>query len=478
MTYRHGVFTTENPTSLTAPVTADSALPFVVGTAPINLGDEANVNKPVLCTSYAEAVAKFGYSDEWSDYTLCEFMYSQFALFATGPVVMVNVLDPATHKTDVSAKAATMVAGQVTLEDLGIIMSTVVVKVGEATKTLDTDYTLAFDDDGKLVITAKGEGIAQTATLAVDYSKLDPTAVDKDDIIGGVTGSAYTGLELINRVYPMFQKVVGQVLCPGYSHDPEVAAVMVAKARSINGVFKAIALTDIDTAADGGVDDYTEVSTWKSNNNYTSPGQYNCWPLVKLGAKTFHMSTQVAGLIGKTDAANKGIPYASPSNKSLQMTSAVDAAGNEIWLDGMQAASVNSVGVATALNNGGWKLWGNETGAYPTNTDVKDRFLANRRMFDWISNTLVLTYAQKVDSPTNRLLIDAVVDSVNLWLNGLANIGALLGGRVEFREDVNPTTDLLGGIIRFNIYSASPVPAQEIEFILEFDTSYLATLFA
>ena len=477
MTYRHGITTTENPTSLTAPVTADSALPFVVGTAPINLGVETNVNKPILCSSYDEAVAALGYSDDWDSFTLCEFIHSQFALFATGPVVLVNVLDPATHKTEVAAEAATMVAGQVTLDDLGIVASTVVVKVGASTKVLNTDYTLAFDDDGKLVITRKGTGIAADATLAVDYNKLDPTAVDKDDIIGGVTGSTYTGLELINRVYPQFQKVPGLVLCPSYSQDPEVAAVMVAKGRSINGVFKAVALTDIDTDSSDGADEYTEAGTWKATNGYTSPGQYNCWPLVKLGTKTFHLSTQVAGVIGQVDAANRSIPFASPSNKPLQMTAAVNDAGTEVWLDGQQAALVNSNGVTTALNMGGWRLWGNETGGYPGTTDVKDRFLANRRMFDWISNSLILTYAQRVDDPTNRKLIDSVVDSVNLWLNGLANLGALLGGRVEFRENLNPVTGLLAGTTRFSLFTASPVPNQEMEFIIEFDPSYLSALF-
>ncbi|KHF27321.1 hypothetical protein LR68_03868 [Anoxybacillus sp. BCO1] len=98
-------------------------------------------------------------------------------------------------------------------------------------------------------------------------------------------------------------------------------------------------------------------------------------------------------------------------------------------------------------------------------------------MFNWIGNTIILTFWQKVDDPTNKRLIDTVVDSVNIWLNGLTARGALLGGRVEFQKDENPITDLLNGIVRFHVYLTPPVPAEDIVFMLEFDVNYLNTLF-
>ena len=53
----------------------------------------------------------------------------------------------------------------------------------------------------------------------------------------------------------------------------------------------------------------------------------------------------------------------------------------------------------------------------------------------------------------------------------------LLGGRVEFREDENPVTDLMDGIIRFHVYFTPPAPARDIEFVQEYDPAYMATLF-
>ena len=52
MAYNHGVKTSEVATSLLPPVQSDSGIPFIVGTAPINMTEDVtNVNKPTLCCS-------------------------------------------------------------------------------------------------------------------------------------------------------------------------------------------------------------------------------------------------------------------------------------------------------------------------------------------------------------------------------------------------------------------------------------------
>ncbi len=482
MSYKHGVYTTEQASSVIPPASVSAGLPILFGTAPVNLAadGQGKVNEPVLCYTYQEAVSALGYSSDWSKYTLCEFMKSHFSLFNMGPVVLINVLDPAIHKQDVATEDVTMANGVGKLASLGIVKSTVAIKSSDdqTTYELDKDYTLAFDEDGYLIVTVKSGGaIGAATTLKASYSKLDPTAVTADDIIGGVdaTTGKLEGLELINEIFPRFRLVPGIILAPGWSHDPAVAAVMVAKASNINQHFKAIALTDVPVAT---AVKYSDVSGWKTTNNYNNELQVVCWPKVKLGSETYHLSTQLAGLICKTDSENDDIPYMSPSNKSLQMDAAVAADGAEVWLGPDQAAYLNGEGIVTALNFiGGWKAWGNRTGCYPGVTDPKDSFIPIRRMINWISNTLVLTFWQKVDFPINRRLIDTVLDSANIWLNGLTARGFLLGGRVEFQQTENPTTDLMDGIVRFHVYVTPPSPAREIDFILEYDPQYLAGLF-
>ena len=152
--------------------------------------------------------------------------------------------------------------------------------------------------------------------------------------------------------------------------------------------------------------------------------------------------------------------------------------GSEVVLTIDQANYLNGEGIITGLNfMGGWVIWGNRTAAYPANTDVKDCFLCVRRMFNWHAQTFIQTYWQKVDKPINKRLIQTVVDSENIRLNGLVASGALLGGRIEFLEEENPTTDLLDGIIRFHTYITPPTPAREIENVIEYDPSYFSTLF-
>ena len=69
--YFHGVSTRQNDTSISTPVTADSGIAFVVGAAPGHTVDGAP-NDPIMCQSYAEAVAALGYSDDWEKYPICE----------------------------------------------------------------------------------------------------------------------------------------------------------------------------------------------------------------------------------------------------------------------------------------------------------------------------------------------------------------------------------------------------------------------
>ena len=483
MAYKHGIYGSEIATSLVPTVSISAGLPVVFGTAPIHLAKSpALANKPVLCYTYAEAVEAFGYHTDWTKYTLCEFMKSHFALFNVAPVVFVNVLDSEVHKTDVPSKTINLTLGVGSLDEDGVLLATLVVKLTAEAQPLaiNGDYTAAYDEDGKVVISQLSTGtipVAQ-ATLLATYTILDPDAVVSADIIGGVdiTTGAYEGLELVNSVFPMFRLIPGQILAPGWSHDTAVAAVMTAKASNINGHFKCIVLTDVPTET---VKKYTDVAAWKNDNNYVSERQIVCWPMVKLGTEIFHLSTQAAGIICKTDAANDDVPYVSPSNKSLQADGAMIADGTEINLGPDQAAYMNGQGIVTALNFiGGWKLWGNRTGCYPAVTDPKDAFIPIRRMFDWINNTLIVTFWQKVDAPLNKRLVDTILDSANIWLNGLAARQMIIGGRVVLLKSENATTDLMDGIIRFHVYVTPPGPAREIEFIIEYDPDYLATLFA
>lgn len=489
MAYKHGVYVSEQATSILPPVEVEAGIPFIVGTAPIGMADESNVNKPVLCYSYAEAVAAFGYVppklDEASglekyEYSISEFIQSQFALFGVAPVIIVNVLDPTKHKKAATSTSVTLdtKTGSAIIAETGIVPSTVTLEE----YAQGTDYELTFDMYGNLVITSLtgDDGTFKCTTgsaLTFSAQKTAPDMVQDTDIVGGVdVNGNKSGFELVNECFPRFRLVPGILLAPGHSSDPTVAAVMAAKAVNINEHFKAIALVDVPSDT---VKAYSDVAAWKNNNNIVDESQVCCWPMLSLDGVAYNMSTQLAGLMGQVDGDNDDVPYVSPSNKNYQMTACVTADGTEVFLGPETAAYLNGNGIVTALNFiGGWKCWGNRTACYPGNTDVKDAFIPLRRMFNWVGNTLVQTYWQRLDYPLNKRQIDTIVDSANIWLNGLTAKQYILGGRVEFLESENPTTDLMDGIAVFSVSITPPSPNKEIHFKLQYDASYLQTLFA
>ena len=232
MAFFHGVRASEVPTSIVAPVQTTAGLPVVFGTAPVHLTEDpmAYVNKPVICYSYAEAVAALGYSADWESYSLCEVIYSQFKLYAVAPIIFVNVLDPSKHKKNVSDTAGRAVTDGVLVVTDDVMLATLKVKTAEAATpaVLDTDYTAEFDDDGQTVITIiEGGALDGAAELYLEYTAIDASLVDSEDIIGGVDRDGNnTGMELLNEIYPRFAMVPGIVAAPGWSQIPGVAAVM------------------------------------------------------------------------------------------------------------------------------------------------------------------------------------------------------------------------------------------------------------
>ena len=487
MTFRHGVFPSEVPTSVRPPITALAGLPIFVGASPIVHGVRTNVDVPVLCSSYAEFNTAFG-DGARASYSLCQAAYIYFGLYGVGPAIFVNVLDPddADHMEAVAraALAWTLAETSQTIEVFGIDHETVVLDDGSFAAVaydLTDDYTLAYDDDGYTVVTRVATGAMGTGALPdchLTYDKLDPTGVDAADIIGTTAAAGNTGLYCIEDCYPMLQYAPGIIACPGYSHEPTVMAAMVARGASINGgAFKAFAVCDLDPDSYE-IANYSEAGAWKLANGYSSAALACCWPQVTSGTEVHWLSTHLIGLANQVDAgAGGGVPYVSPSNKALQIDGTCLEDETEVFLTQTQANVLNAAGIVTAMNFGGWRLWGNRTAAYPTSTDAKDVFIPIKRMTLWLHNTLVLSYFSQVDSALNRRLIDSVVDSVNIFLNGLKGQGAILGGECIFAEADNPTTELLDGHATFRIYWSPPPPAEAISFLIEYDPADLAALF-
>lgn len=480
-----GVHVYEKATSVQTPKVATVGIPFVVGTAPVqSAAKPAKSNVPVLVTSWDEAVEKLGFSYDWESYTLCEFMYSHLQLFGAQPVIFCNINDPASMKREEAAADYTVADHRVAVS-VDAIADTIKVSVaegaGEAATTRalerDTDYSILYDRDDTdtyvCIVELLEDGSAYDAeTVSVAYSAADPKTATVADVVDGVAqvDACLTAVGLVPDL----------VAAPGWSHNTVVAAVMATKAAAINRLFKGKAVIDADSGEDG-VTEYSQLSGYKNKNNFVDVDQIICWPMVQLGDYRFHLSTQLCGLMATVDAGNRGIPYESPSNKNLKMDACVLKDGTPVNLTWNQVDLIaGSWGVVTAVNflDSGWVAKGNYTACYPGNTDVKDQFIPVSRMFDFIGNTLIRTFWSKLDKPMTPALRDSILQTCNIWLGGLTGGGYLYGARAEMLAEENPLTSLLDGIITLHIYNAPPVPAQEIDFILEYDVSYMETALA
>lgn len=346
-----------------------------------------------------------------------------------------------------------------------------------------TDYVLSYNDDGQLLVTLLGQELP--GYVNVQSTSIDPTQIEAEDVIGASAGGEEKGMEVLRQVYPKFGMTPGLLIAPGWSQIPDVAMVLQAKCEEINGYFSCECFVDLNSYSEGCAD-YTDVKTWKEKSGVNSKHAMALWPCVASGSLKFWYSALAAAVQAYVDAGNDDVPNLSVSNKLTSITATVladatvtvDDQGVATWdkeviLDQLQANVVNGYGVTTALNNNGWRTWGNRSACYPSITDPKDAWFCVRRYFSWWGNSFILTFAQKVDDPANPRLIQDIVDTENLRGAALVSAGKCAATSVEYLDSENPITDLLNGKLQFHTHLAPYIPAEDIVDMLEFDPDAL-----
>lgn len=483
MSYFHGVYNSEQDTSLTTPIQGSAGLQVIFGIAPIHLSkDPAKAaNTPKLCYSFKECQEAVGYSDDFNTFSLCQSIDACFRVFNVAPVILVNVLDPtkSSHTQLNAEQSCEVTEGMIQYEKQYVMLNTLTVKNNGAALVAGSDFTAAHADDGTVVITLLSAAAREATSLSVSSTSIKPSGVTYTDVVGGVEASTgkETGLELVRQIYPKLGMTPGILLAPGWSDNAVVCAALQAKTEAINGCFDCCTYVDIPSGTSG-ARVYTAVREAKNTVGASGAHTAAFWPKVAIGNKVYCMSAMAAALTAYNDASNADVPYESPSNKDLRITGTVLDDGTEVVLDQQQASDVlNANGVITAINANGFKLWGNNTAAYPSTTDPKDRWLAVRRFFDWDGNNFIRTYFQKVDKPGNKRLIQSIVDSQNIIGNGYVARDYCAGYRVEFRSDENPVTNLLNGHLTVHTFLAPYIPAEYIENIREYDVTALQAAF-
>lgn len=482
MAVSHGFNLTEATTSVSAPVQVSSGLQIIVGTAPVNqlANPAAAANTPLYVSTYKEAVAALGWSNDFAKYTLCEAVSANFQVVGVAPIVVVNVLDPANkkHITALDETSVRVNDGVAEIDKVGILLEKLVVKNGPTALAADVDYIASFDDDGTVSLALITGGAGDDATtLTVSGSILDASKVTADDIVGGVniaTG-AETGLEVIRQVYPKLSKAPAILLAPRFSENAQVCAALQAKCRKINGLFDAVCFIDLDCGTSG-AQKYTDAAEQKAKQTATSREAYPLWLYTKVGETVYSGSSMAAAATVYNDSQNGDRPVASPSNVTVPISAACLKDGTEVLMDQEQGTFLNDQGIATFIRSGtDFVIWGNETAAYPKNTDPKDAFLCIRRFFNYAWTSFVLDNMSKLDKPMNPKRLQSIIDSENMKGSKYVSEEACASYRIVADTEKNTAAELVAGHYHFYLYCTPFPPLKQMNVTMEYEASSLVT---
>ena len=484
--YKHGIYG-EFVASVGETATKSGTVAVYVGAAPVNLirGYAKSVNTPIKLASLDDVRRYCGYSDTWAGFDLCEAFAWHFnnAAGNVGPIVVINVLDPAVHKKAQETTASLVFYnGRATINSDTIILDTLVL----AEKVEGTDFSVEYDfDRGQVVINSLGADPI-TGTVNATYSEVDPSMIDENAIIGGASeAGVYTGLGCIALVNQELNLVPNLILCPGWSEKPAVYKAMIAAGNKINGRWNAQAYADIPVLdGDTKIDTIVAAMEWAEGNGYNNERTKVWWPQGKdANGHVCHVAVSAAWRKMLVDAANDGVPMESPSNKPVPIVGQYFGEGStNRGFDQQQGNRLNAVGISTIVFWGGqWVLWGPHTAAYKHGSvsDPRVIFDTTISMMMHVLNGFQQEWAQTIDQPMTRALADTIKNREQEKADALAAMGAFIGEPVvDFKESDNSTAELLEGNFVWSFKGTTTPPFKSGTIKAGYTTAGLNTYFA
>jgi len=456
--YKHGVYGEIVAEGIPQAIESQAAM-VVFGTAPVHTieGGASNVNKPIVCNNMADVRKYFGYSDSWEDYTLCMAFRRFFEQKAVGPLVVINVLDPATHKKSTqSTSDKTPSGGKIVIASAeDIILDTVEIWTKDETpakKVKDTDYSIAYNADKKqIVITEIGSGLGSSA-LTVKYYEIKPEDVTDAVMIGTTDGmGSNTGLFVIRDVYTLTGMIPAYILVPGFSSHPSVHAAMASVSRKINGHWDAWMFADIPIIDNATPITLATAKTWKDANGYTQENETVYFPMAQgTDDKLYYMSVLAAANFLELLIDNDDLPYHSASNSACGIIRNLylgATATDRVYDDQIINEYLCKNGIASAAFVGGrWAIWGAHAADYDqTNATQINVAETNRMMLYHISNDFQARRPLQIDQPLSQNDIQTIVAEEQERLDGLVGMGALLYAKAKLDAEADNRSDLMNG---------------------------------
>lgn len=456
--YLHGVETIEIQKGARPVQVVKSAVIGIVGIAP-----KGPTNQLTSVLNAQQAATIFG--SELPGFSIPQALSAIYAQGA-GTCVVVNVFDPATMTTPVTAETTTIVNGKAKSAFAPVSAVTITNNAGTTTYVKDTDYYI--DDFGNITV-LDFTAMAENSTIKLAYTRLNAALITPSVIVGTITSGVRTGFKIFALSYSTFGYTPKVLIAPGYCQESTgaVAAEMIAQAEAL----KAVAIIDapnnttVATALTGRGPSGT-LAGFKTS----SKRAILAYPNLKVydpatdAVQVRPFSQFLAGVIASTDL-NEGY-WISPSNHEILGVVgpelAITAAINDASTD---ANALNEVGIVTLFNSfgTGLRVWGNRSASWPTNA-APDNFIPVRRTADILHESVEYAMLLFIDRPLNQATIDSIRETVNAFIRTLIQRGALVDGKCIYNKDKNPPTELALGHVTFDIEFLPPTPAERITF--------------
>jgi len=474
--FLHGVETIEIEIGLRSVRQVKTAVVGIVGTAPVHtlpVGDRT-INYPVLVLNPRDAAMKFGAATP--GFTIPNALDAIFDQGA-GLCIVINVFDPAIHRTVVAPATFVFASDKITLPQKEILLALVTNVPGTTTYVAGVDYNIAPVTG---IVTRISTGaIPNNASVQIGYTYADPTLVLPAAVIGTIDPSGNrTGMQAWEDSFSLFGFLPKILIAPVFSTLASITAeigVQASRLRAIGLVDAPIGTTFPQAIAGRGPAGSIAFNT-------SSDRTVLCYPHVKVfdlatNAEVLEpYSPRLAGVIAAKDI-DKGYWW-SPSNTEIKgitgierrLTAAIDDPNSEVNL-------LNEVGITTIFNafGTGLRTWGNRSAAWPTVTHPRN-FINVRRVADILHESIEQSMLQFLDQPISNGIIDSIVQSVKAFLQKLVGDGALIGGDCVYNPAKNPPAEIALGRLTFDLSFMPPPPLERITFESRIDLNYLKTL--
>ena len=456
--FHHGTETIRIDGGSSPVYTVDGAITAMVGTAPVG-----KVNELTVCQTVKD-FAQFGGQLTGAGFTLPDAA-NIWTRYGSGAAYVVNVCDPAKHKSSVTDEALTVDPDTLAAKTAHpAIQSGYAVSDGATALAEGTGYTLDTLT-GDIVFAAK------PADPKISYTYTDPGKVTEADILGAYVAATgkRTGLELLTEGYTRFGADAKILIVPGYDKTATCAAAMIAKADKLKAIayISAPKGTTLSQALEGR-------GPLGSINFQTSSDRAQLFfPHVVglLGLES--LATHAAGLRMQTDV-EKGYWW-SISNQELKGVTGAEVSLTARGDDPQSETNrLNEKGITTVFNSygSGFKMWGNRLACFPSVSHIKN-FEAAQRTGDVIDESLRRYALQYVDRPIDDALLDSLIEGYRVYFGTLKSI---VGYSVGLDYDYDLADAFSKGQVPIKYDYTPKLPAERITNTSVMTRKYLVNL--